>query len=330
MYGICTVTLNECYLMHSSDDEWSSASRMQRKSDVFFITQRMGDPHLLVSFILLTHMSKACSPDRIDLTCSIMGIELSLSNSVKKCSKKWPRWGKKKGANKRRPTNSHILMGNAVVFFTGSTKRNIPFTYPQRCFLLAIYCICTRCSIYAGTAQSGRSAFFQILFINKSACMFQTWCIISLSESGAERGKWNDEWLKGNMVMQDLAFGHWTASSCEMWHFHISYLCLDRVWCIWDYITSDTTCAAKLHVHKCLCLTYAVIFYSRGWLLFCCVYVLFFESWAAWPWRLSCRAYLSLLNRDCFPICCLIISPLQMSHIQPESLITHCIKHLLS
>lgn len=104
---------------------------------------------------------------------------------------------------------------------------------------------------------------------------------------------------------------------CKMWHFHISYLCLDRVWCIWDHITADTTCPAEFHVHKCLCLTYPLISYSRGYLLFCCVYVLFLDSWAAWPWRLSSGAYLSLLNRDCFPICCLIISPLQMSCIQP-------------
>lgn len=82
-------------------------------------------------------------------------------------------------------------------------------------------------------------------------------------------------------------------------------------------------CSKTLHVFlyiyiKMLPIMYPVSYCSRGWLLLCGVYVLFFKSWAAWPWRLSSRAYLPLLNRDCFPICCLIISPVQMSHIQPS------------
>ena len=63
----------------------------------------------------------------------------------------------------------------------------------------------------------------------------------------------SNECLKGSMVMQDVAIGHLTIPSCKMWRFHFSYLCPDRIWCIWDYITSDAACVAQLYMFRKVC-----------------------------------------------------------------------------
>lgn len=69
---------------------------------------------------------------------------------------------------------------------------------------------------------------YSVLLISQPTCIKHD-VLFHTQEPEGERVKSDDEWLEGNMVMQDLAFGHLTASSCKMWHFHISYLCLDRI-----------------------------------------------------------------------------------------------------
>ena len=171
----------------------------------------------------------------------------------------------------------------------------------------------------------GGRLFFNnpLLSISRPTCIKHG----ALFHAVASRVKqWNEMMndLTGNLVMLAPAFGHLTAPCCKMWHFNFSYLCLDRIWCIWDYISSDTRRAANLCMFLNICAPRTHWSFLAFVLLSICFDRVNQPDLEGWAPGLIC-----LLNRDCF-FSNLLPNGLLCKWVTvgPESHTPHCIKHL--